>query len=126
MLFGGTYKDHDLVCARPDGTPMSPQSLSSGFRRAARTKRVAEKLGKRLEASFHDLRHTHATMLLLAGQQSVKVVSARLGHQSAQTTQDIYAHVIQRYNREAAERFQKILSDGKSGRARAGMVEEIS
>lgn len=39
----------------------------------------------------HDLRHTHATLLLLNG-VNVKAVSVRLGHSSAQVTLDLYSH----------------------------------
>ncbi len=42
---------------------------------------------------FHDLRHTHATLLLLNG-IAVKVVSERLGHSTVAMTQDTYAHVL--------------------------------
>ena len=42
---------------------------------------------------FHDLRHTHATMLLMAG-ENVKVVAERLGHLKIQITLDTYAHVF--------------------------------
>lgn len=41
---------------------------------------------------FHDLRHTCAT-LMLAGGVPVKVVQVRLGHSSAATTLQVYAHV---------------------------------
>ena len=41
----------------------------------------------------HDLRHTGATLLLLAGIHP-KVVSEMLGHSSVRTTLDWYSHVI--------------------------------
>jgi len=40
----------------------------------------------------HDLRHTHATLLLEA-QVDITVVSRRLGHANVQITADRYAHV---------------------------------
>jgi integrase len=42
---------------------------------------------------LHDLRHTHASVLLTAG-VPVHVVSQRLGHTSVLTLQ-VYAHVVQ-------------------------------
>src|SRR5262249_54432429 len=52
-----------LVCARPDGTPFSPFSLSHAFFGF-----MAKRSGPDLpRVRFHDLRHTHATQLLLAG-----------------------------------------------------------
>lgn len=41
---------------------------------------------------FHDLRHTHATLLLLAGINS-KIVQERLGHASIDMTLDTYSHL---------------------------------
>lgn len=40
---------------------------------------------------FHDLRHTHATLLLSMG-MNIKVVSERLGHSSTRMTLDTYSH----------------------------------
>jgi integrase len=42
---------------------------------------------------FHDLRHTAATLLLLANERT-KVVSERLGHASTTTTEATYQHVL--------------------------------
>jgi integrase len=41
---------------------------------------------------FHDLRHSHATHLILAGMHP-KVVSERLGHASVAFTLQVYGHV---------------------------------
>jgi integrase len=45
------------------------------------------------EIRFHDLRHTHATMLLSQG-ASLKAVSQRLGHSRVEMTLKVYAHVL--------------------------------
>jgi len=42
---------------------------------------------------LHDLRHTHAT-ILLRDRENVKVVSERLGHASVTVTLGIYAHAL--------------------------------
>ncbi|SEU24429.1 tyrosine-type recombinase/integrase, partial [Paenibacillus sp. NFR01] len=42
---------------------------------------------------FHDLRHTHATILLKRGVHP-KIVQERLGHSSIQITLDTYSHVL--------------------------------
>jgi integrase len=41
---------------------------------------------------FHDLRHTHATILLQSG-TNPKVISERLGHSAVSITLDIYSHL---------------------------------
>lgn len=58
---------------------------------------------------LHDLRHTHATILLGAG-TPVKVVSERLGHASATITLGIYAHVMPGMQREAAAAFAALVA----------------
>lgn len=60
---------------------------------------------------LHDLRHTHASLLLAAGEQ-VKVVSERLGHASVAITHDIYEHVMPGRQAEAAARFAAIVKGG--------------
>ncbi len=50
---------------------------------------------------FHDLRHTHASLLLREG-VNLKVVSERLGHSSIQITADLHSHVAPPIQREAA------------------------
>ncbi|SFL43868.1 tyrosine-type recombinase/integrase [Pelosinus propionicus] len=45
------------------------------------------------EFSFHDLRHTHATLLLRQG-INIKVISERLGHSTVAMTLDTYSHLM--------------------------------
>jgi len=57
--------------------------------------------------SFHDLRHTHATLLL---EQNVhpKVVSDRLGHSTIALTMDTYSHVMPSIQKAASEMVDSI------------------
>jgi len=55
----------------------------------------------------YDLRHTGATLLLLAG-ESVKVVSERLGHSTAMQTLDVYSHVLPGMQEKAAAKLDAI------------------
>jgi integrase len=50
---------------------------------------------------LHDLRHTHATLLLQAGVHP-KVVQERLGHANISMTLDRYSHVIPAMQEDAA------------------------
>lgn len=43
--------------------------------------------------TFHDLRHTHASLLLLDG-INPKIVQERLGHASIEMTLDTYSHLL--------------------------------
>ena len=58
---------------------------------------------------FHDLRHTYATLALLAPNAKVKVVSEVLGHKDIATTLRIYAHVLPSMQRESAEAMDEVL-----------------
>ena len=60
---------------------------------------------------FHDLRHTHASLLLKAGVHP-KVVSERLGHGSVSFTLDVYSHVMPGVQREAVGKLEMLLSGG--------------
>jgi integrase len=56
----------------------------------------------------HDLRHTHATLLLAAG-EPVRLVSERLGHTSATITLTVNQQVHPAMGRQAADRFAALL-----------------
>ncbi len=57
---------------------------------------------------FHDLRHTHATLMLLAG-ENPKVVQERLGHSSIGITLDTYSHVLPSVQTGAATKLDAII-----------------
>jgi integrase len=97
---GPLWIDHDLVCCRPDGTPLSPRQLSKTF--AVLSRRLG--LGVR----FHDLRHSHMSHLLAAGVHP-KVVSERAGHASVSITLDVYSHLIPGMQEDAARRIDDAL-----------------
>ncbi|GGE58320.1 tyrosine-type recombinase/integrase [Priestia taiwanensis] len=58
---------------------------------------------------IHDLRHTHATLMLEAGEHP-KIVQDRLGHSSIQMTLDKYSHVTENMQQKAAENFENIIN----------------
>ncbi|WP_241484370.1 tyrosine-type recombinase/integrase [Bacillus clarus] len=57
---------------------------------------------------FHDLRHTHATLLLKQGVHP-KIVSERLGHKDVFMTLNRYSHVLQRMQADAVKTFSEKL-----------------
>ena len=70
-----------------------PRTIQRRFSRLAKRLRLSG-------AHFHTLRHTFATRLLELG-VDVKTVSALLGHSSARTTLDFYAHSLSEQQRAA-------------------------
>lgn len=67
---------------------------------------------------FYDLRHTCATLLLLADVPA-KVVSERLGHSSITLTLDTYSHVLPTIQKRAADLMGRLLGR-KAGAAPNG------
>lgn len=58
---------------------------------------------------FHDLRHTHATLMLKQGIHP-KVVSERLGHSTIGITLDTYTHVLPNMQKEVADQLYQLLN----------------
>ena len=96
---GQYYEDSGLVFATEVGTPLRPRNMVRQF------KGLTEKAGLP-EIRFHDLRHTHATALLEAGERP-EVVQKRLGHSKITMVYDTYAHVLPSMQEEATRRFSE-------------------
>ncbi len=60
---------------------------------------------------FHDLRHSHAAMLIAHGVHP-KVLQDRLGHASITTTLDTYGHLMSGLDEAAADALDSIRQDG--------------
>jgi integrase len=101
LMLGIRQSGETLVCARADGLPLQPQSLTHQFTRL--TSRVKDLPRVR----FHDLRHSHATQPLLAGVHP-KIAQERLGHATITTTLDLYSHVTETMQSDAAERLDAV------------------
>lgn len=80
------YNDYGLVVQTHLGTPVSPRNLSREYYKILNKIDVPR-------IRFHDLRHTHATILLKRGVHA-KIVQERLGHSSITITLDTYSHVL--------------------------------
>jgi len=101
LTLGTRYKDNGFVCCWDDGTHYRPDYITHAF----------PKLLKKLELPkipFHNLRHTHASLLLLKGVHP-KVVQERLGHSSISITLDTYSHLMPSMQKEAAEKIDDVL-----------------
>ncbi len=96
-MASGRRGDDGFVFAKPDGSPIHPDLISQTFQRFMARSDLPK-------IRLHDLRHTHATILL---QQNVhpKVVSERLGHSSIAFTMTVYQHIMPGMQAEAAATF---------------------
>ena len=102
-----TPQRDSLIFCRGDGTPLRPGTVSKAF---SQLTKKAGLQGIRL----HDLRHTHASLLLGEGVH-LKVVSERLGHSGIAITADLYSHVMPGLQREAAMQLDKRMESLKVG-----------
>ncbi len=91
----------DLVFAQKNGKPIQPTEMARNYRKFVDISGLPY-------IRFHDLRHTHATLLLKQGVHP-KVVSERLGHSTIGITMDTYTHVLPNMQKEAAHQFEQLL-----------------
>ena len=114
LLLGGQLTESDLVFSMPDGSPISPHNVTWAF------VNIRNKLGF-AGLRFHDLRHTHATLLLKQGVHP-KVVSERLGHSTVGITLDTYSHVLPGLQEAAAAGFEEMLKKAAPEKSREHSV----
>lgn len=108
--------DHDLVCSRDDGRPLTYNTVYRCFKRLLRVH------GLPLATRPHDLRHAMATHMLADG-APLHAVQERLGHASAAFTLERYGHVLPGSQRQAAETFAAMLAGIPADNANGEVVE---
>ena len=96
----------NLIVTSTRGKPLSKSTLRGDFRRLLR------KAGLPV-IRIHDLRHSCAA-LLLGGGVPPQTVASFLGHSDVKTTLNIYGHVGQAQNREAAATLDRLLGRGQT------------
>jgi integrase len=119
MAWGEAWTDTGRVFTREDGQALRPSTVTQTFDR-----RVARLPVPRIR--FHDLRHSHATLLLARGTHP-KVVQERLGHSSIQITLDVYSHIAPGMQQDAAALIGAlVLGDGDPSEGRGRDRADIS
>lgn len=83
--------------------PAAPSNMNGQLTRIAKKAKV-----KRIRV--HDLRHSHASLLIEMG-FSPLLISERLGHENIQTTLQTYSHLYPNKHGEVADRLQKLNSE---------------
>ena len=84
-MFPETYASNNLVFVWEDGTPITPNYLTSHFHKVVKQSQLPT-------IRVHDLRHSAASNLIAHG-MSVVDVQHWLGHSQPSTTLNFYAHV---------------------------------
>lgn len=85
QLCGSSYNENDFIFKWPDGTPFSPDYVSSHFALLLRNNHLPH-------IRFHELRHSCASLLLNSG-FTLKDVQEYMGHADIQMTANIYGHL---------------------------------
>ena len=115
---GNPLIEEEFVFSWPDGRPLDPDVVTKAFHR------IAGQAGLR-NIRLHDLRHTHATLMLKAGVHP-KIVSERLGHANIGITLDTYSHVFPGLQEAAAERFDKIFEEVNNENSRVSVSKMLA
>ncbi len=106
IKLGEAWAPFDLVFCSVEGTPLSVPNITYRYFRpildAAELPRIR----------LYDLRHSCATLLLIA-EENPKVVSERLGHSTIVLTLDTYSHVLPTLQQGASTRLEKLLYSGE-------------
>jgi integrase len=101
LAWGGAYRDTEgVVFTWEDGRPVLPDYVTKAFGE------ITRHLDGVPRVKLHELRHTHATVLLRDG-VPVHLVAKRLGHKDASVTLSVYADVIPDDDGGAVDTFAK-------------------
>ena len=103
LQYGDKYSKLNFVFCKSNGNRMRERTIQTAFERIKRKSGVTNIV-------IHDLRHTHAVMLLEAG-VSMKEIQERLGHKDIMTTGNIYSHVTDAMELKSIDKFSEYMAD---------------
>jgi len=95
---GSAWEDHDLVFTDLSGGYFNPRYLEKLF------KKIAAQASLPPQMTFHNLRHSAATLLLSMG-VPLKVIQEILGHSNFAITANIYTDVLPSMQEKAMEKW---------------------
>jgi integrase len=111
LKLGSAWQAFDLVFCSDEGTPLTIPNITYRYFRPILTEAKLPRI------RLYDLRHTCATLLLIA-EENPKVVSERLGHSTIVLTLDTYSHVLPTMQQQATARLEKMLyNKGRANKA---------
>jgi len=108
LLIGPKYGDRALVFCHASGEPYHPDRFSREFDRKLERFNREHATDPLPRLRLHDLRHSWATLALQAGVHP-KVVADRLGHTTTNITLNIYSHVVEGMQSQAAENVSALI-----------------
>jgi integrase len=102
-LVDDLYQNQDLVICTNTGTMQDPRNVIRAMKRITKEAKVTA-------IRFHDMRHTHASILISSGVDVVKI-AARLGHVNPKITLEFYAHLLPNSHSDVADIFHNAIQD---------------
>ena len=102
LAIGPAWHAYDLVFCSEIGTPLTIPNLTYRYFRPILVKAELPQI------RLYDLRHSHATLLLIA-EVNPKVVAERLGHSTIVQTLNTYSHVIPSMQKQSTEKLTEML-----------------
>ena len=111
-VFRGAYNTQyeEYVCVDAIGDLITPTYVTQHF------KVLLQKHGLD-DIRFHDLRHTLATHALRYG-MDVKTLASTIGHESVETTLNVYSHTTDEGMRAAAQRIDRAMGQSRALRTK--------
>ena len=103
--WGSRWVDSNKLFTQEDGKPIFPDTPSKWFKKFIKRHNLPE-------ITFHQLRHTNASLLISQGVDPA-TVSRRLGHADVAVTLRTYTHAIKEYDREAANALGNLIKKKK-------------
>ena len=114
---GAAYQDNDFICKWNDGKPLAPDYVTQRFRS------FLKKHGLR-HITFHQLRHSSASILVSNG-HSLEEVQSWLGHKSRKST-EIYAHFQAGPKLNMANTIESLLREATEPQEQQDNIVEIN
>ena len=117
LAAGSAWNDNGgLVFASRWGEPLYPDTVTALMTKLINQRNMADTppVKPLTHARLHDLRHLHATTLLLAG-VPVHVVAARLGHADPAVTLRVYSHVLREHAAGVGDIFAQAVTQSAKG-----------
>jgi len=103
----GHYDPEGWVFTNSKGTPLSPSGLHTRWEKFRKTNDIPR-------VRFHDMRHSVATLVLGDANLPIEKASQALGHTRIDTTKQIYARHVPRYNDDFVEGIGRLLPKAPS------------
>ena len=107
LKFGTAWQNGKYVFLHEDGSPISTQLPYKWFTKFLNRHNLPK-------ITFHQLRHTNASLLISSGEDIV-TVSGRLGHADKNVTLNTYSHIIKSKEAQVANKMDEFYA-GLKGR----------